>query len=132
MKILRRFIKKNPTTLNIPFYSIGGSIDRINFILNSLLLFFVFTITVIQNVSSVPGVFGKIVIVFIAIVFQVNNVFKRFRDITGRELSFSDKAFFVFLILTPLLNILGCIYLSYKIGYLEIIKRRNELLREMT
>lgn len=131
MKILKRFIKKNPVTLNIPVYSVGGSIDRMNFLLNSLLLFFIMTLAYIQDVSSFAGYSGKFVIISSVLVLQINNVFKRFRDISGKELSVSDKSFFILLTLVPLVNVILAAYLSYKIGYLEIIKRRNALLKEM-
>lgn len=131
MKILKRFIKKNPVTLNIPVYSVGGSIDRMNFLLNSLLLFFIMTLAYVQDLSSLAGYFGKFVIISSVLVLQINNVFKRFRDISGKELSVSDKSFFILLTLVPLVNVILAMYLSYKIGYLEIIKRRNALLKEM-
>lgn len=132
MKFYRRFVKKNPTTLNIPLYSIGGSVDRINFLLNSMLLIFIFSISSVQSVSSFWGYVFKYLIVFFILIFQVNNVLKRFRDITGKEIAISDKLFFSVLTIFPFVNITLFIYLSYKIGYLEIIKRRNALLREMT
>lgn len=131
MKILKRFIKKNPVALNIPVYSVGGSIDRVNFLLNSLLLFIVMIMAYIQDTSQFSGAMGKYALIMCALVLQINNVFKRFRDISGKELTFSDKSFFAFLTLIPFFNIGLGIYLSYKIGYLEIIKRRNALLKEM-
>lgn len=131
MKILKRFIKKNPVTLNIPVYSVGGSIDRVNFFLNSLLLFIVMVMAYVQDTNGLAGILGKCSLIIFALVLQVNNVFKRFRDISGKELTFSDKSFFALLTLIPIFNIGLGIYLSYKIGYLEIIKRRNALLKEM-
>lgn len=131
MKILKRFIKKNPVTLNIPVYSVGGSIDRVNFFLNSLLLFIVMVMAYVQDTNGLAGIIGKYSLIIFALVLQVNNVFKRFRDISGKELTFSDKSFFALLTLIPIFNIGLGIYLSYKIGYLEIIKRRNALLKEM-
>lgn len=132
MKISKYFIKKNPVLLNIPIYSFGGAIDRLNFSLNSLLLFTIISIALLQDVSTLRGQITLGFIVLMSLILQSNNVFKRYRDIYGKEISFSDKCFFAFLNFVPLVNILMAVYLGYKIGYLEIIKRRNALLKEMT
>jgi len=132
MKISKYFIKKNPVQLNIPIYSFGGAIDRLNFSLNSLLLFTIISIALLQDVTTFSGQITLGFIVLISLILQSNNVFKRYRDIYGKEISFSDKCFFAFLNFVPLVNILMAVYLGYKIGYLEIIKRRNALLKEMT
>lgn len=129
--ITKNLIMRNPVKLNIPLYAIGGAIDRLNFALNSLLLLVVFLLAGIQRVQSVDEFMYKWVVLVLVMVLMVNNVFKRCRDIYGHELSKSDKIFFAFITLIPIVNIFLFIYLGYKIGYLEIIKRRNALLKEM-
>ena len=117
--------------LNIPTYRFGGAIDRVNFILNSFLLVLVLFLALIQNTYSLQAVLIKSVVVTVAFSLLINNIFKRLRDITGNELKKSDKLFFAFLTFIPLVNIVLLAYLSYKIGYVEIIKRREALIKEL-
>lgn len=130
-KLMKKFSVKNPKTLNIPTYRFGGAIDRVNFILNSFLLVLVLFLALIQNTYSLQAVLIKSVVMAIAFGLLVNNIFKRLRDITGNELKKSDKLFFAFLTFIPLVNIVLLAYLSYKIGYVEIIKRREALIKEL-
>lgn len=129
--LLKIITVKNPKTLNVPLYRFGGSIDRLNFSLNACLLILILFLALIQNTSSVQSGIFKYLVIAMVFVVLVNNVFKRLRDITGNELKKSDKIFFGFLTFIPLVNLVLLAYLSYKIGYVEIIRRREALIKEL-
>lgn len=131
INLIKTFSVKNPKTLNIPLYRFGGAIDRLNFILNVFLLCLVLFLASIQNTYSIEAALLKYLIITLVFFVLVNNVFKRMRDITGNELKKSDKLFFSLLTFIPVVNLVLIAYLSYKIGYVEIIKRRDALIKEL-